>query len=441
MNERELRIKREECLTRCTELNNRAKADNRALTNEEEKDFDVAWQEAGDIEKQIEAGMNAVKVASERDARIEEARAKSKSWTGAQLRGVGGPATGNDGGVKIEYRQGGKLRTKTIRPGSPEYARATPEYNDAYNKWLVTGGRPDLQAALQVADDTKGGYFVQPEQVTYELASIVDEVVVMRQMCRIIPTNAKHLGAVYRTDKATGFVWGTELTNAPAVTDPKWGKRLLEPHALTGYTSPTNDFLQMSEIPASELVNAEMAIGIGEAEETAFCSGDGNGKPLGIFVASDNGLPTTQDVNGGSTTALTYAGFCDMVGKLPQRYLNSPSIAWLCHRDFLKNAWKIVGSTNDHPVLKTEPNGPFFYELMGIPVMRSDFAPNTFTSALYVAVLGDWRYYWIAERPQTQIMVNPYLKQLENKTVFMYRRYIDGMCVRPTAFARWKMST
>ena len=35
--------------------------------------------------------------------------------------------------------------------------------------------------------------------------------------------------------------------------------------------------------------------------------------------------------------------------------------------------------------------------LLGLPMDVSEYAPNTFTSALYVGILGDFSNYWIAD--------------------------------------------
>ena len=433
MNERELLIKRGEALKRCEDLNKAAQAESRDLSAEEQQNYDLAWNEAGDIEKQIESSRTALAATASRNKQIEAARSR-QLFTGVPSN-LGTSVTGSQN-INFEFRN----KQISLVPGSDRYERATPDYNAAYNNWLRNPMRaPD--SIIQVSDGAQGGYLTMPEQVNYDLINLVDEVVVMRKICRSFVTMAQSLGAVYRTDKASGFVWGTELTElSTAVTNPKWGKRKLTPHHFTGYINPTNDWLAMSEIPATQLVTEECAIPIREGEETAMLSGDGSGKPLGIFTASNDGIPTTQDVNTGSTTNITYPGLCDMIGKLADMYLVSGQCYWVCHRDFLTKCWKLADTTGQ-PILKTDPNGDFFYTLMGYPVMRSDFAPNTFTSNQYVAVFGNFQYYWIAENPVTELKILDQVEALKNRTVFLFRRKMDGMPVRATAFARAKCAT
>lgn len=430
MNERELIVKRGEALKRCEDLNKAAQAEKRDLHPEEQESYDKAWAEAGDIETQIEASRTATAAVASRSRNIELAR-KKQIITGIPS-DVGTRVSGPDN-IVINFRG----KPINIAAGSDRFERSTEEYNEAYNNWLLNPwNRPD--AILQVTEGQQGGYLTMPEQVNYDLINLVDEVVVMRKICRKFATYAQTLGAVYRTDKASGFVWGTEFTELAApVTNPKWGKRKLTPHHYTGYINPTNDFLTMSEIPPVQLVTEECGIPIREGEETAMMSGDGNGKPLGIFTADNNGIPTTQDVNTGSATNITYGGLCDIIGKLADIYLINGQCYWVCHRDFLTKCWKLTDSTGQ-PILKTDPNGAFFYTLMGYPVLRSDFAPNTFTNGLYVAVFGNFQYYWLAEHPVTELKILDQIEALKNRTVFLFRRKIDAMPVRATAFARAK---
>lgn len=431
--ERELLAKRTQCLKRCEELNKAASAEGRDLTNEEQQQFDIAWQEAGDIEKKVQASRDATAASAARVSMIEQARSR-QIITG--LPSNVGTSMGSADHISITFR--GKERK--LKAGTEAYNRATPEYNEAFDNWLRNPYKSP-SSIIQVSEGQLGGYMVMPEQVNYDLLRLLDTAIVMRKICRQFTTSAQTLGGVYRKTKASGFVWGTELTElSSAVTDPKWGKKKLTPHHYTGYTNPTNDFLQMSEIPAVELVTEEMLIPIREGEETALCSGDGNGKPLGCFVASDDGIDTSRDVASGSATGITYDGLCDAIGAISDNYLVQGQCYWVCHRDFLTRCWKIKDSTGQ-PILKTDPNGPFFYSLMGFPVMRSDYAPNTFTNGLYVAVFGNFQYYWIADNPVTELKVLDQIEALKNRTVFLFRRKMDGLAVRPSAFARVKCST
>jgi len=74
--------------------------------------------------------------------------------------------------------------------------------------------------------------------------------------------------------------------------------------------------------------------------------------------------------------------------------------------------------------------------LLGQPVMMSEYAPNTFTTGLYVGLLGDFSFYWIADSLSMQIQRLVELYAGNNQIGFIGRQETDGMPVLEEAFAR-----
>ena len=74
--------------------------------------------------------------------------------------------------------------------------------------------------------------------------------------------------------------------------------------------------------------------------------------------------------------------------------------------------------------------------LLGLPVGESEYVPNTFTTTLYVGVLGDFRWYWIADALDIEIQRLNELFAATNQVGFIARLKNDGMPVLEEAFAR-----
>ena len=74
--------------------------------------------------------------------------------------------------------------------------------------------------------------------------------------------------------------------------------------------------------------------------------------------------------------------------------------------------------------------------LLGFPALISEYAPNTFTTGLYVGILGAFQNYWIAEALGVQIQRLDELYAETNQVGFIMRSEIDGMPVLEEAFAR-----
>ncbi len=69
----------------------------------------------------------------------------------------------------------------------------------------------------------------------------------------------------------------------------------------------------------------------------------------------------------------------------------------------------------------------------------SEFAPSSMTASQYVAIVGDFRFYWIADSLQVQIQVLDQLYAESNQTGYIVRAEVDGMPVKEEAFSRMQM--
>ena len=66
----------------------------------------------------------------------------------------------------------------------------------------------------------------------------------------------------------------------------------------------------------------------------------------------------------------------------------------------------------------------------------SEYAPNTFTSALYVGIIGDFSNYWIADAIDLEIQRLVELYAETNQTGIIGRASADGAPVLEEAFVR-----
>jgi HK97 family phage major capsid protein len=67
---------------------------------------------------------------------------------------------------------------------------------------------------------------------------------------------------------------------------------------------------------ADALVRSEIAEDIGIGLETAYMTGDGNNKPLGVFTNSVDGIPAARDVSTGNTaTEVKFDGLYEEVSE------------------------------------------------------------------------------------------------------------------------------
>ena len=74
--------------------------------------------------------------------------------------------------------------------------------------------------------------------------------------------------------------------------------------------------------------------------------------------------------------------------------------------------------------------------LLGMPVDESEKVPNTFTTQLYVGILAQWRYYYIADALDMEIQTLDQLYAETNEIGYIGRLKNDGMPVLEEAFVR-----
>jgi HK97 family phage major capsid protein len=125
---------------------------------------------------------------------------------------------------------------------------------------------------------------------------------------------------------------------------------------------------------------------------------------------------------------------------LKPQYMASKSIQWLLHRTVLQSLMLEKASTAGTylftPGLAVDmPN-----MILGVPYRLSENAPSTLTTGLYVALLGDFRWYWIANSMEFEVQVLNELYALNDYIGYIGRLWSDGMPVLEEAFSRLKLA-
>jgi HK97 family phage major capsid protein len=390
-----------------------------------------------------------IKVQYETLERLMQAEAGMKLPTGGAQPDPEDKAGGERKVPKISIRSNKRTKTgELVYAEQPAGARGTAEYQNSFSHYLRHGAKglsAEQFAALQSDDAEQAGYLVASEQFAAELLKEVDDLLFIRQHARIhtVP-EADSLGIRKRTSRMNTFDWSSELAVSTEDTSLKFGKKILTPHHLTGQIKVSRDLVRRSVMSVDSIVREEMARDAGEAMEDGYLLGDGAQKPLGVFVASDDGISTARDVITGSQTSILADNLINAKYTLKAQYRNA-SPRWLFHRDAVKIIRKLRtdeggAGTGDYlwqPGLQAmEPD-----MLLGSPIDESERVPNTFTNGLYVGLLATWRYYEIADALDMEIQVLTELYAQTNQIGYIGRLKTDGMPTLEEAFVRLKTGT
>lgn len=404
---RELLDSRAQHVAQMRAIKEKAEAEKRDMTPDENVEFDKIFDETeklrGDIEK------------VERAERLLKLEAESRAARGnlPPAGGAGDPAANE-----------GERRMRAFRT-------------------YLTGGFGAMSGEelrdLQVDNPAQAGYLVAPQQFVMELIKFVDNLVYIRSKAtKFQVPRAVSLGApTYDTDPADAD-WTTELGSGSADTAMAFGKRELRPHPFAKRVKISNMLLMQSMLPIETFVMQRLGYKFGVTEEKAFMLGSGAQQPLGLFTASADGIPTTQDVStGNQTTVITFDGLIECKFSLKPQYHSRAE--WIFHRDAVKMLTKIKDGDGQYiwqqAVTQGQPD-----MLLGRPLTMSEYCPNTFTTGKYVGIFGDLSQYWIADALDMQVQKLVELYAESRQTGFIGVQSCDGMPVLAEAFARVKLA-
>lgn len=344
--------------------------------------------------------------------------------------------------INAEERQLERERASGEKePVEERKANKEVEVRAAFNEYLRTGSDSAMNEyrALQQDSPTQAGYLVAPQQFVNELISDIQNVLFFRNIAKVLPPlqGARSLGYPKRTARINAAAWGTELSTPTADSTMAFGKKEFKPNPATAEILVSKTLIRNAP-NVDTIVRQDMAYNFGTLLETAYMTGDGAGKPLGVFTASVDGISTARDVStGNTTTEIKFDGLIEAKYKLPQQYQNN--LNWLFHRDAVKQIAKIKDGDGQYiwqpSIIAGTPD-----RLLGIPVNMSEYAPNTFTTGLYVGLLGDFSNYWIVDAMNMEIMVLNELYARTNQVDFVGRLETDGMPTLEEAFARVKLA-
>ena len=278
--------------------------------------------------------------------------------------------------------------TQAMRPeGTRDAAVVDAEKQSrAMTAFMRTGAmQPELRA-LQADSDVAGGFITTPQQFVNRLIKAVDNLVFIRQWATPnTVVSAQSLGLPYLANDPDDADWTSELGTGNLDSTMSFGKRELFPHALAKRIKVSNKLMRLSP-DVEALAISRLAYKFAVSFEKAAMTGSGANKPLGVFTASTDGISTGRDVStDNTTTAFTVNGLKNAKYALKGAYW--PTAKWLFHRDAVKMLAKLVDGQSRYlwqPSIQLgQPD-----MLEGLPLFTSEYAPNTFTTGLYVGMHG-----------------------------------------------------
>ena len=315
----------------------------------------------------------------------------------------------------------------TAKPEAPKadtkVGRASDAYRDAFWNHARKRDSYEIRNALQVGTDSEGGYLV-PDIFEKKLITSLEEENIIRKHAHVFTTsNGSHKIPVV-SSRGTA-AWVDEEGQIPE-SDDVFGQQLIGAHKISTLIKVSEELLNDSAFDLESYFATEFARRIGNAEEAAFLSGNGSGKPTGI-LADVGGAEI--GVTAASETAITADELIDLFYSLKSPYRKKA--IWVLNDRTIKAIRKLKDSNGQYLWQPALHEGEFD-TILGKRIYTSPYAPELGAGAKSIA-FGDFSYYWIGDRQGVAFKRLNERYAETGQVGFLASKRVDGKLILPEA--------
>lgn len=346
--------------------------------------------------------------------------------------------------LTIDWGRGGKINIAEVEEEDSQLAaalreRSTATYSRGFRSYLRSGDRHRAERlGLVVGDDVRGG-FTAPTGFLSQFIKFLDDACTIRNYATVLPpTNLKSVGALsYDTDYADAD-WSAEIPASDITEDAaaRFGKREITPHLFSKLVKSSRKMLQNSTLAVESFVAQRGAYKCAITENKAYMTGSGSQRPLGMFIASADGVPTSRDTTCASASVFTADELIDCQHAVKDAYRAKG--VWFVSRTFRKMCRKLKDGNGNYLMVMNTASG--LDTLLERPLVVDENAPSTFTTGQYIGMFCDPSFYWIQDGLGLEIQRADELFALKNQVGWIFRKETDAMPVLAEAFSRLKLA-
>lgn len=307
--------------------------------------------------------------------------------------------------------------------GEEKTGRASAEYKRSF--WNVMRSKMpghEVLNALQVGTDSEGGYLV-PDEFEHTLVEALEEENFFRSIATVIRTSSGDRKIPVAATKGTAS-WIDEEGAYPE-SDDSFGQVSIGAYKVATMLKVSDELLNDSVFDLEAYISKEFGRRIGTKEEEAFFTGDGKGKPTGIFHAAGG-------ASEGVTTAAANITFDDVM-----------DLFYAVKSPYRKKAVWVLNDTTVKALRKLKDNnGNYIWQpsvqagqpdmILNRPYHTSAYVPEAAAGAKVMA-FGDFSYYWIADRQGRSFKRLNELFAANGQVGFLASQRVDGKLVLPEA--------
>lgn len=315
------------------------------------------------------------------------------------------------------------LAGKPEKPEDEKDGCASSAYARAFWQHMRNRTSYEVRNALQVGEDSEGGYTV-PDEFEHTLIQGLDEENIMRKLAHVIRTSSGDRKIPIVASKGAAS-WVEEEQAIPE-SDDNFGQITIGAHKVASLIRISEELINDSAFDMAAYIAHEFGRRVGAAEEAAFIAGDGSHKPTGLLHDT---LGAELGVTTAANTAITADELIDLVYSLKAGYR--------------RRAVFIMNDATVKMIRKLKDgNGQFLWApglLAGQPdtllnqkLLTSSYMPLA-TAGNKSILYGDMSNYWIADREGRSFQRLNELYAVNGQIGFRITQRVDGRLVLPEA--------
>lgn len=299
-----------------------------------------------------------------------------------------------NGSLRTHYQSQGKSRPADFDQAS--YAH----YKSAFMKVAAGTKIDDLDSverkALSAGSNPDGGYLL-PESTAGKIVAKVYEMSSIRQLASVQTISTNDIEGLIDNDEADAG-WVSELGTRSETDTPTLGKWKIEAHEMYAQPQVSQRLLDDSAVSVEAWLAAKIANKFARVESTAFMTGNGAGKPRGLFAYTTVATSDETRAWGEFEHVITGANGAfhttkadplqDLIGAFKNQYLANGK--FLMRREALVALRKMKEATSDRYLWEPSLQAGQPSRLLGYDVFIDQYVPTIATGSLSLA-FGDFK--------------------------------------------------
>lgn len=302
--------------------------------------------------------------------------------------------------------------------------RATNEYKNAFWRVMRSKSVPhEVYNALHIGTESEGGYLV-PDEYERTLVQALEEQNIFRQLAKTIATSTGDRKIPVVASKGTA-TWIDEEAAYPE-SDDTFGQVSIGAFKLATMIKVSEELLNDSVFDVASYIAKEFGRRMGAAEEEAFFTGTGSGRPTGVLNAIGG---AELGATAGKADALTFDEVMDLFYSLRAPYRRNA--VFMLNDSTVKALRKLKNGNGDY-IWQPSVTAGTPDTILNRPVHTSSYMPELGADAKPI-LFGDLGYYWVADREGRSFKRLNELYAPTGQVGFLASQRVDGKLILPEA--------